>query len=402
MDILKTLRNMGGSAGGVVIFEAAKTLAATRNIMRKDRELRATTKNQLKPYFPSLDLNKIRININSVLPSEYIEFFGGVKAVAMTFGNKIYFKGSNIQNDKATLDSKAILVHELVHSDQARRMGERNFAQTYGTQYLQYGYYDMPLEKEARALAQIFKDNKGAPPSKPSSEKKPFKVWVSIFCLDPKDKDGSDYLHIQIVPDGKFDQGHNFGIKKSEEKGVGEYYFENSLKIGLCQAYSATNYSDCFVSNTIDKADADAGYKNLKFTDRKSYDYQIKYRVESVKPSKSINFPSSGQVVMGYSSQNLQVATGVPLQPSSLSITKRSGVTQTFDRNKFVSSITRAGATPQQANVVSNRVISRIGNQSSISSKELSSMTARSLSRVNTTASRNYILHRNKNMASSR
>ena len=84
------------------------------------------------------------------------------------------------------------------------------------------------------------------------------------------------------------------------------------------------------------------------------------------------------------------------LTPTRTNILKRSGQTQAFNRIKLQKSITRAGATKSQANLVSNRVISRIGNRQSISSKELSKMTARSLSRVNTTASRNYTTLRNK------
>ena len=160
---LNKLRKLGGAVGGPIIYAAAKTSANSVNSIpgkyRKKHELKTTTKNLLTPYFPNLDLNKIRYRINCTLPTEFIEFFGGVDAKAITFGNLIYFKGSNIQNKKATVTSVGLLVHELVHSDQVRMLGETNFAQEYGVQFLEYGYDNMPLEIEAKEFEDNFKEN---------------------------------------------------------------------------------------------------------------------------------------------------------------------------------------------------------------------------------------------------
>jgi transcriptional regulator NrdR family protein len=80
--------------------------------------------------------------------------------------------------------------------------------------------------------------------------------------------------------------------------------------------------------------------------------------------------------------------------PVSLNIAKRSGSVEQFSSAKLASSIVKAGATPAQATLVTNRVTSRIASQTSVTSAQLSAMTARSLSKVNTVASQNYAAYR--------
>ena len=82
-----------------------------------------------------------------------------------------------------------------------------------------------------------------------------------------------------------------------------------------------------------------------------------------------------------------------------VNILKRDGRIQTFNRVKMITSIRKAGATQKEADLVTNRVSNRLINRETVSSKELSSMVARSLSRVNSTASRGYINNRDRKLA---
>ncbi len=88
-----------------------------------------------------------------------------------------------------------------------------------------------------------------------------------------------------------------------------------------------------------------------------------------------------------------------PRSKPNLKIVKRDGRVQLFNRNKMFKSIRNSGATQKEANLVTNRVSRRLVNQEVIPSKDLSSMIARSLSRVNSTASGNYINNRDRKLA---
>jgi hypothetical protein len=148
MSVLDKLRDLGGCTGGIYIYEAAKQAAKIRNVGRNERKLKPETSCRLGRLFPNLDLNKVSFYINCTLPAEW--FQSPDITDAMTFGYKIYFKGSNIQK---TDEGLLLLMHELVHVDQVRRRGdsETRFACDYGVGYLQAGnYLDNPLEVEAR------------------------------------------------------------------------------------------------------------------------------------------------------------------------------------------------------------------------------------------------------------
>jgi Domain of unknown function (DUF4157) len=100
-------------------------------------------------YFPGLDLNEVEFCLDSTLPANWFAPPGDV--AAMTFGYRIYFKGSGIQDSQAGLK---LLMHELVHADQVRRRGgEVSFACHYGRGYLEAGgYRSNPMEAEAYAF----------------------------------------------------------------------------------------------------------------------------------------------------------------------------------------------------------------------------------------------------------
>lgn len=83
----------------------------------------------------------------------------------------------------------------------------------------------------------------------------------------------------------------------------------------------------------------------------------------------------------------------------SVKIIKRDGRVQPYAQVKMVKSIRNAGANPQEAKLVANRVSKRLQNRESVPSNELSSMVARSLSRVNPAASKQYVNQRNQKLA---
>ena len=85
-------------------------------------------------------------------------------------------------------------------------------------------------------------------------------------------------------------------------------------------------------------------------------------------------------------------------QPS-VKIIKRDGRVQPYARIKMVKSIRNSGANQQEAELVANRVSKRIQKRESVPSKELSSMVARSLSRVNPQASKQFVNQRNQKLA---
>ena len=82
-----------------------------------------------------------------------------------------------------------------------------------------------------------------------------------------------------------------------------------------------------------------------------------------------------------------------------VTIVKRDGRVQPFNRAKMIASIRSAGATQGEADLVTDRVSKRLVDRETVPSKEVSSMVARSLSRVNTTASRNYVDNRDRKLA---
>ena len=160
-------------------------------------------------------------------------------------------------------------------------------------------------------------------------------------------------------------------------------------------------FDECYFESTSFSMDANGiGVSEYRFTGSRIRDSRTNQETGISTSRPKIN--EVNQELQVKTPLTAPMAVNTPYRSVLTNIVKRDGQTQTFDQNKLVRSITRAGATPQQANLVSTRVVNRIGTQSSISSKELSSMTARSLSRVNTTASRNYAKYRKQKNRESR
>ncbi len=158
-----------GSELGVTIFRETKRSAQMANIGRASRPLDAETIERLDPLFEHLDLSQVRVRRRCRLPSNRFSERGSV--YAMTFGNTIYWRDDLDERDPVDLTK---LIHELVHVDQARRLGgETGFARAYGVGYLDGGgalpeyidqptpYHRNPLEAEAYAFEAQFRDSNG-------------------------------------------------------------------------------------------------------------------------------------------------------------------------------------------------------------------------------------------------
>ncbi|MBK7581095.1 MAG: DUF4157 domain-containing protein [Myxococcales bacterium] len=147
MSVLDTLQELGGCAGGKLIYYAAKYSAEVANVFKDKNKLNASAKAKFKPLFPHLNLDKVRIRPDCTLPGNW--FTSSNDVVAMTFGYTIYCKGKKMQSTNKKLN---ILMHELVHVDQVRRRdnSEDKFACAYGKGFLAGGSYRKnPMENEA-------------------------------------------------------------------------------------------------------------------------------------------------------------------------------------------------------------------------------------------------------------
>ena len=146
---------MTGVAGSVMVYFITKAAAGLANIYIRRQKLSPEVKEIMKPLFPELNMERVRIKEGSTIPPNW--FRRGKKYSAITFGYTIYFTGRGMQNTNENLN---ILMHELVHTDQVRLRGnsESRFAADYGKGYLVAGNYrNNPLEKEAFDFVVIHK-----------------------------------------------------------------------------------------------------------------------------------------------------------------------------------------------------------------------------------------------------
>jgi hypothetical protein len=158
-----------GCVLGQSIFTEAKRSAQIVNIMRRSRPLQSTTVERLKPLFPQLDIDNVKVRTRCRLPSNRFRETGTI--YAMTFGYSIYWRD---ELDERNADDVVKLIHELVHVDQVRRNGsESAFACEYGRGYIAGGgtlpayiddvtaYHRNPLEAEAYNFDSQFRDEAG-------------------------------------------------------------------------------------------------------------------------------------------------------------------------------------------------------------------------------------------------
>ena len=161
-----------GCALGQSIFTETKRSALIVNVLRPRRPLQPATVARLKPLFPDLDLTKITVRTRCRLPSNRFRQSGSI--YAMTFGYSIFWRDELDESNSLNLVQ---LIHEIVHVDQARRMGgEASFACAYGRGYIDGGgdlpaylakradltaYHRNPLEAEAYSFDARYRDDSG-------------------------------------------------------------------------------------------------------------------------------------------------------------------------------------------------------------------------------------------------
>ena len=161
-----------GCALGQSIFTETKRSAQIVNVLRPRRPLQPATVARLKPLFPDLDLTKITVRTRCRLPSNRFRQTGSI--YAMTFGYSIFWRDELDETNPLNLVQ---LIHEIVHVDQARRLGgESSLACAYGRGYVEGGgnlpvylakrtdltaYHRNPLEAEAYSVDAQYRDDSG-------------------------------------------------------------------------------------------------------------------------------------------------------------------------------------------------------------------------------------------------
>jgi hypothetical protein len=165
MDVLDILGAIGGCAGGKVVYKVAEKSLKIRHPLRKRRRLMPETIARLQPLYPELDLHSASFVTSASFPADW--FQSPDQTLAMTFGTRIWFKWKR-RHVEETDEGLLVLMHELVHVVQFRRLGSSKtaFACAYGIGFLNAGadYARNPLEAEAFE----FVENHRLPPPTPS------------------------------------------------------------------------------------------------------------------------------------------------------------------------------------------------------------------------------------------
>ena len=182
MSLLATIRSVGETLGlwkrhvepvgctlGRTVYRETKRAAYIANVHRRSRPLSSNTIVRLRPLFPDVDLERVRVRERCRLPAN--RFHESGSTYAMTFGHTIFFRDDL---DEDTPRDLVHVIHELVHVDQVvRKGGESAFACAYGEGYLSGGgqlpeylqdrgaYHHNPLEAEAYSFEAQFRDAAG-------------------------------------------------------------------------------------------------------------------------------------------------------------------------------------------------------------------------------------------------
>jgi hypothetical protein len=144
---LAHLRDAGGCGVGQVVYRAADAALVVRHPMRSRRRLRTSTVARLQPLFPDVDLHAVTFVTGASLPANWVRR----GTLAMTFGSRMWFVWDSLRVEE-TDEGLRLLMHELVHVAQFRRLGDskRAFACAYGRGFLStLSYAANPLEAEA-------------------------------------------------------------------------------------------------------------------------------------------------------------------------------------------------------------------------------------------------------------
>ena len=152
MGVLETLRDLGGCAGGQLIYRLADTAMEARHPRRTRRRLRPETVARLQPLFPNVNLRSVDFVTSADLSVAHLFQEEEEEAEAITFGSRMWFIHKR-RHMEETDEGLALLMHELVHVDQYRMRGSMKdaFACAYGVGFLEAGgdYATNPMEKEA-------------------------------------------------------------------------------------------------------------------------------------------------------------------------------------------------------------------------------------------------------------
>jgi hypothetical protein len=115
-----------------------------------------TTAEKLRPWFPDLDMQSVRL----VHGGPVCWFVRSVISQgAMTFAPYVFYGESRF--DPGDVESLALLAHELKHVQQYRERGHLGFLVKYFSDKARNGFKyseDLPLEKEAFALQREVKE----------------------------------------------------------------------------------------------------------------------------------------------------------------------------------------------------------------------------------------------------
>lgn len=125
---------------------------------------------ELSPFFPSLDLE--RIKIYTTIP-RFIKFASRVTPSAITIGERIYFESNGRHGyDPHSIEGLELIAHELTHVEQFKRFSSRaafglRYIADYGNNrrrgmrpddaYLNIKYEKEAVEKASAVVESIFK-----------------------------------------------------------------------------------------------------------------------------------------------------------------------------------------------------------------------------------------------------
>jgi hypothetical protein len=154
MSLISALREATGSVCGVAVYQVAKHCARIANGRRSTLPLPPDVVMRVKEILPDLELDRVRLRPHATLPANW--WPGRARFSAMAFGYTIYLSDSFDPDSQAC---RRLLLHELVHADQVRRLGdsETRFASWYGRGFLAArSYRKNPLEAEAFEVVERF------------------------------------------------------------------------------------------------------------------------------------------------------------------------------------------------------------------------------------------------------
>jgi len=148
------------AAASVLAWPVAWYIRYQRDRLRdQGTALSADTKAQLRPYFASTDLDRVRILETDRLPIPALPFRRTARRMGLDFLDRRQIAAITFDHVIAAQQPlrPSLLFHELVHVVQFRLLGVGAFARLYTQGFLSTGSYaQIPLERCARDLESRF------------------------------------------------------------------------------------------------------------------------------------------------------------------------------------------------------------------------------------------------------